>query len=243
MKKKILCTLLCVSMVLATIGCGAKEKETTSDNVVVETEENVENETSTNEEIEVENETSDIVVDAERPEGMIVGKTNYTDWGSYTVVDSANGLDNIEVEFYGQAFKATVPQDMGALSGGMNEKQIDILNNNQSKLLKAWFSLDMEDKAANEAMTEDEWRYFLTGSTYEDGYYFSKEWVNEDLLKVVFEANFKNGTETEMHGYAAFYVDYKNGGSFQCFYGEEISVYDANVAKIVIDSIEMMSIE
>ena len=240
MKKRILCTLLCVAMALGTLaGCGKEETkvETENNDVLVE----VENDTTTT--TKEEETTNTPIVEAERPEGMVVGKTNYTDWGSYTVVDSANGLDNIEVEFYGQAFKATVPQDMGALSGGMNEKQVDILNANQNKLLKAWFSLDMEDKAADDAMTEDEWRYYLTGSTYEDKYYFNKEWVNEDLLKVVFEADFNAASGKTLHGYAIFYTDYKNGGAFQYFYGEKLDIYNDEVAKLVANSIEMIPFE
>ena len=100
MKRKLLCTLLCVTMAFSTLaGCGAKE--TTSTNVVVEKEEietQVENEESTVEEQEVTN--NEIIVEDERPEGAVVGETYTTDWGTYTIVDSVNGLDNIEVEFY-----------------------------------------------------------------------------------------------------------------------------------------------
>ena len=240
MMKRILCTLLCVAMALGTLaGCGKEETkvETENNDVLVE----VENDTTTT--TKEEETTNTPIVEAERPEGMVVGKVNYTDWGSYTVVDSANGLDNIEVEFYGQAFKATVPQDMGNLAEGNGSNQVDISNKNQTKLLKAWFSLDMEDKVADELLTESEWRYFLTDSTYEEGYYFNKEWINEDLLKVVFEADFNAASGKTLHGYAVFYTDYKNGGCFQYFYGEDVSIYNDDVAKIVIESIEMMSFE
>ena len=242
MKKKILCTLLCVSMVLATIGCGAKE--TTSTNVTVNTEDAQEETKETpqeeNEESSVEETTNDIIVNDERPESLNVGKTYKLDCGTYSIIDSNNGLDTIKIEFYGQAFKAIVPQDIGALGEGNGSNQVDIANKDQSKLLKSWFSLDMEDKVADDAMTEDEWRNFLTDSTYEDGYYFSKEWVNDNLLKIVFEANFNSASGHNLHGYAVFYTDYENGGSFQYFYGEDINIYNEDVVKLVIDSIEMI---
>lgn len=239
MRRKLLCTILCVTMVFSTlIGCGAKENA--SDNVVVETEENetnIENETNTNT-------NEDVVVDAERPEGMVVGKTNYTDWGSYTVVDSINGLDNIEVEFYGQAFKATVPQDMGGTSYCDGSKNIEIYNKDESKILKAWYSENsIEDKEKDDKITEEEMKSFLSSSTYEEGYYYSKEWINDNLLKFTFEANRTTDNGKEYHGYAVFMSDYEKGLCYQFYYGESVDICDMDVVKLVANSLDFLVVE
>ena len=235
MKKRILCTLLCVAMALGTlIGCGKEETkvETENNDVLVE----VENDTTIKEE--------ETKVETERPKGMVVGKTNYTDWGSYTVVDSVNGLDNIEVEFYGQAFKATVPQDMGEISYCDGSKNIEIYNKNESKMLKAWYSKNsIEDKEKDDKITEEEMKSFLSSSTYEEEYYYNKEWINDNLLKFTFEANRIADNGKEYHGYAVFMSDYEKGLCYQFYYGETIDICNMDVVKTVANSLDFLPFE
>lgn len=239
MKKKLICIFLFVAMALGTLsGCGKEETkvETENNDVLVE----VEKETTTNK----EETTNTPIVKDERPELAKVGKTTYMDWGSYTIVDSANGLDDVEVEFYEMTFKATVPQDMGATSEWDEKSLLKLYNKDKSKLLMAWYvPITMDDKAKDDTFTEEEWRSFLVGSYSKDGYSFEKNWITDDILEVSFETNTANTKGQEEYGYAVFKMDFAKGFCYQFYYCENLDICNANVVKTVANSFDFLDAE
>ena len=237
MKKRILSTLLCVAMSLSVfVGCGAKEEVSQEPIVETEVEETEETVASTNEYL---------TVDVERAKGIEVGTKYDKEWGTYTVVSSENGLDNIEVEFYGTTFKAMVPQDIGAkFSWNPNEKLV-IKNDDGSKFLSLLRTkTSMEDKEKDDAYTEDELRSFLENSTKQEGYFFEKKWLDDNKLFIMFEADNVNiNTNTPTYGYSIWFIDYEEEMCYQFRYSENTSIANKDVVRTVADSLQIVSKE
>lgn len=241
MKKRFLSTLLCVAMSLSVFaGCGKTEEPTKEPNVETET-------TLETEEVEdaVASTNEYLTVDVERAQGIEVGTTYDKEWGTYTVVNSENGLDDVEVQFYGTAFKVKLPQDMGAkFSWNPNEKLV-IKNEDGSKLLSLYCSeTSMQDKEKDDSYTEEKLRSFWKNSTSEEGYFFHKEWLDENLLSIVFEGNnVYEDTNDNVYGYAIYLIDYEKGICCQFYYTESIDIANKNVARIVADTLELVEQE
>ena len=98
----------------------------------------------------------------------------------------------------------------------------------------------MEDKATDEAYTEEEWRSFLLDSYTKDGYAFEKTWINENLLEVSFETNSINKNGKDRYGYAVFKMDFEKGWCYQFYYGEDIEICNTDVVKIVAKSLDFL---
>lgn len=268
MKRKILCTLLCVTMAFSIlIGCGGKETtptnesvETKENEVIEEVSETVTEETNnTSEEVdetitEETNNTSEEVVEETfvesewKKENIVYGETRTTPFGSYVVVgplEENPNLEQYEIDFYGHIFQVAMPKDVGDRVEYEEERHIlNFFNKDFSKVV----SIVYTKGAFNSLTAIEECEYIMKE--------IGADTTNEEIT-VLDEATYKayQFGKSEDYPNLAYlgcwnigpekvYKDktYENVGyNYRLFYGETNETFNRETVKTIMESFTFLA--
>lgn len=259
MKRKFLCTLLCVTMAFSTlVGCGAKEITSTNESVeAIETEvENEPTEEVSEKATEESKETNEEIVEETfveskwKEENIVYGRTEYTPFGYYNIIGPLEGnpnLEQYEINFDGHIFQVVMPKDVGNSIEYNEERHIlNFFNKDSSKVV----SIVYTKGAFNSLTATSECEYIMKE--------LGADTTNEDII-VLDETTYKayQFGKTEVYPNLAYlgcwnigsekmYKDkmYENVGyNYRLFYGETNETFNRETVKTIMESFTFLTDE
>ena len=237
MKKRILSTLLCVTIIATMlVGCGKDVEKAETNETLVE----VEQKEEVQEETFVESEWKE--------ENIVLGEIREVDFGRYMVIEQHEenpNLEKYEIEFDGHIFQVSLPKDVGDNIEYNEDKHVlNFFNSDKSKVVSivytkgAFNSLTATDECEYVmseigADTTNEEIVVLDETTYK-AYQFGK---NEVYLNLAYLSCWNIGTEKT-------YKDkiYENVGyNYRLFYGETNDSFNRDTVKTIMESFKFIT--
>lgn len=268
MKRKFLCTLLCVTMAFSTlVGCGAKETTPTNESVETKENESIEEVSETvteetnnaNEEVdetitEETNNTGEEVVEETfvesewKKENIVYGETRTTPFGSYVVVgplEENPNLEQYEIDFDGHIFQVAMPKDVGdRIEYNEETNTINFFNKDNSKIVGITYT-----KGAFDTLDA----YYSCYYAIED---LGVDTTNEEIIildeKIYSAYQFAKGGYYKNLAYLSCWnigtektydgTLYENVGyNYRLFYGENNETFNRETVKTIMESFTFLA--